>query len=177
MDGIETCREIRKETRHVPILMLTAKSSEIDKVVGLEMGADDYLTKPFGIPELLARVKALLRRVAALSPSNGAAAPAAVIRRDGLEIDPERHEVRVDGTLVELTAREFALLTCFASHPGRVFNRAQLLDMVWGYSYEGYEHTVNTHINRLRRKIERDPANPHYIQTVWGVGYRFRATR
>ena len=172
MDGLEVCREMRKAARYVPILMLTAKSTELDKVLGLEMGADDYLTKPFSVPELLARIKALLRRSAALShPAEDEAT--GIIRRGALEIDAARHQVRLDGKPVELTAREFALLLHFASHPGRVYNRAQLLDQVWGYSYEGYEHTVNSHINRLRRKIEQDPAHPEYIQTVWGVGYRF----
>ncbi len=173
IDGFEVCREIRKAVHYVPILMLTARSSELDKVLGLEMGADDYLTKPFSVPELLARIKALLRRAAAQAGHAGCEEKTEIIRRGGLEIDSEKHRVRLDGNPVELTAREFALLLHFASHPGRVYNRAQLLDLVWGYSYEGYEHTVNAHINRLRRKIEKDPANPEYIQTVWGVGYRF----
>ena len=173
MDGLDVCREMRKAAHYVPILMLTAKSSELDKVLGLEMGADDYLTKPFSVPELLARIKALLRRSTALANSSENDGLSGMIRRGNLEIDSDKHQVRLDGNTVELTAREFALLFCFASHPGRVFNRMQLLDQVWGYSYEGYEHTVNSHINRLRRKIEKDPANPEYIQTVWGVGYRF----
>ena len=173
MDGLDVCREMRKAAHYVPILMLTAKSSELDKVLGLEMGADDYLTKPFSVPELLARIKALLRRSTALANNSENDGLSGMIRRGNLEIDSDKHQVRLDGNTVELTAREFALLFCFASHPGRVFNRMQLLDQVWGYSYEGYEHTVNSHINRLRRKIEKDPANPEYIQTVWGVGYRF----
>ncbi len=171
VDGLEICRRLRARSSYVPILMLTAKSSELDRVLGLELGADDYLTKPFSIQELLARIKALFRRVEALS-SPPEEEP--VVVRHGLEIDPARRRVRVDGAAVELTAREFDLLYHFARHPGRVFSRAQLLDQVWGYHHQGYEHTVNTHINRLRSKIERDPADPDYILTVWGVGYRFR---
>ncbi len=185
-DGLSVCREIRasegrasgdrasggSSENYVPILMLTARSGELDRVLGLELGADDYLTKPFGVAELTARVKALFRRVDALSAPRDLIADA-VIERDGLHIDADRRRVRVDGAPVELTAREFDLLWHFASHPGRVFSRTQLLDAVWGYHHEGYEHTVNTHINRLRAKIERNPAQPHYIRTVWGVGYRF----
>jgi DNA-binding response OmpR family regulator len=175
-DGIDVCRELRGYPRYVPILMLTAKSSELDRVLGLEIGADDYLTKPFSIAELKARIKALFRRVAALSPSDEGAAEAVdegVIRHGRLVIDPTRHSVEIDGRSVDLTAREFELLRCFASHPGRVYSRAQLLDQVWGYNHEGYEHTVNTHINRLRAKIEKNAAEPDYILTVWGVGYKF----
>jgi two-component system, OmpR family, response regulator len=172
MDGLSVCRAIRASGGYVPILMLTARSGELDRVLGLELGADDYLTKPFGVAELTARIKALFRRVDALSarpepPADG------VIEHGGLCIDAGRRRVRVDGRPVELTAREFDLLWHFASHPGRVFSRTQLLDAVWGYHHEGYEHTVNTHINRLRAKIECNPAQPHYIRTVWGVGYRF----
>lgn len=174
MDGLSVCREIRKGAAYVPILMLTAKSTELDRVLGLEMGADDYLTKPFSIPELMARIKALFRRVDALtSDTTETKKPKGVIERGGLRIDVERHEVSIDDVPAELTAREFDLLVYFADHPGRVFSRSQLLDAVWGYSHEGYEHTVNTHINRLRTKIEKDPTNPRYIQTIWGVGYKF----
>ncbi len=143
-------------------------------MVGLEMGADDYLTKPFSIPELMARIKALFRRVDALT-ANPAATNGANqrIEHAGMSIDARRREVTIDGVPVELTAREFDLLLHFARHPGRVFSRVQLLDAVWGYSHEGYEHTVNTHINRLRTKIEENPSKPRYIQTVWGVGYKF----
>jgi DNA-binding response OmpR family regulator len=174
MDGLSVCREIRSGSGYVPVLMLTAKSTELDRVLGLEMGADDYLTKPFSVAELAARVKALFRRVDAM-----ASAPAVETSRDelivdGLRIDPVRRRVFVTDQEVELTAREFDLLWHFASHPGRVFSRVQLLDTVWGYNHEGYEHTVNTHINRLRGKIETNPAQPEFIQTVWGVGYRFR---
>ena len=175
LDGLAVCREIRSQPGYVPVLMLTAKSTELDRVLGLEMGADDYLTKPFSVAELAARIKALFRRVDAMaaSASSPQASPA-VIERDGLRIDPTRRRVEVHGVAVELTAREFDLLRHFASHPGQVFSRMQLLDTVWGYEHEGYEHTVNTHINRLRGKIERNPAAPEFIQTVWGVGYRFR---
>jgi DNA-binding response OmpR family regulator len=173
LDGLEVCRRIRAgQERHVPILMLTAKSTELDRVVGLEVGADDYLTKPFSILELVARVKALFRRVEALSAA-GSGQPDSVIRRHGLHIDKEKRRVTLEGREVKLTAKEFDLLVHFAAHPGRVFTRGQLLDRVWGYGHEGYEHTVNSHINRLRAKIEHDPSAPRYIETVWGVGYRF----
>ncbi|MDH3692680.1 MAG: response regulator transcription factor [Gammaproteobacteria bacterium] len=174
MDGLSVCREMRKAVAYVPILVLTAKSTELDRVVGLEMGADDYLTKPFSILELMARIKALFRRVDALSSNTTERKEAKqLIEHASLRIDIQRHEVSIDDVPVELTAREFDLLVHFARHPGRVFSRVQLLDAVWGYSHEGYEHTVNTHINRLRTKIEKDPSKPRYIQTVWGVGYKF----
>jgi DNA-binding response OmpR family regulator len=174
MDGLSVCREMRKDGPFVPILMLTAKSTEVDRVVGLEIGADDYLTKPFSIPELMARIKALFRRVDALSSKATDLKEAKqFIEHAGLRIDVGRHSVSINDAPVELTAREFDLLVHFARNPGRVFSRVQLLDAVWGYSHEGYEHTVNTHINRLRTKIEKDPAKPRYIQTVWGVGYKF----
>jgi len=178
LDGLGVCREIRSAggsgSGYVPILMLTARSSELDRVLGLEMGADDYLTKPFSAAELTARIKALFRRIDALSAPAEKEQPAAILERDGLSIDPVKRRVHVQGSEVELTAREFDLLWHFASHPGQVFSRSQLLDKVWGYNHEGYEHTVNTHINRLRSKIEANLDEPYYIQTVWGVGYRFR---
>lgn len=173
LDGLAVCREIRSGADYVPVLMLTAKGTELDRVLGLEMGADDYLTKPFSVAELGARIKALFRRVDAMANKPEKGPGSEEIQVEGLRIDPARRRVQVHGQDVELTAREFELLWYFASHPGRVFSRAQLLDAVWGYNHEGYEHTVNTHINRLRNKIERDPANPGFIQTVWGVGYRF----
>ncbi len=173
-DGLSVCREIRSGRGYVPVLMLTAKSTELDRVLGLEMGADDYLTKPFSVAELSARIKALFRRVDAMSAEAEAVPENDELERDGLRIDPARRRVFVHDQEVELTAREFDLLWHFASQPGRVFSRAQLLDKVWGYNHEGYEHTVNTHINRLRGKIEKDPAQPEFIETVWGVGYRFR---
>ena len=159
--------------------MLTAKSSELDRVLGLELGADDYLTKPFSMLELAARVKGVFRRADSSRPrpQRGGGAGAQLIEAGGLRIDLQRHEAQVDGQPVELTAKEFELLAYFARSPGRVFTRAQLLDQVWGYSHSGYEHTVNSHINRLRNKIERDPGNPDYIQTVWGVGYKFADRR
>lgn len=174
LDGLSVCREIRSQPGYIPVLMLTAKSSELDRVLGLEMGADDYLIKPFSVAELSARVKALFRRVDAMASSPAQDKPDQPILCEGLAIDPVRRRVRFNDVEVELTAREFDLLWHFARHPGRVFSRMQLLDTVWGYNHDGYEHTVNTHINRLRGKIERDPANPRFIQTVWGVGYRFR---
>ena len=170
--GLDICREMRARQQHAPILMLTARSTEIDRVLGLEIGADDYLTKPFSPLELVARCKALLRRAAA--PVDRAAPGGDTVRRGDIEIDRERHSVTVRGRAVELTAREFELRWFVASHPGRVFRRSELLDAVWGYGHDGYEHTVNSHINRLRSKIERDPGRPAYLLTVWGVGYKFR---
>ena len=181
LDGLQICRRLRAAEQHTPILMLTAKSSELDRVLGLELGADDYLTKPFSMLELAARLKGMFRRAEQLAAAKlaAAAAPAAseLIEVAGLSIDLQRHEARVGGQAVDLTAKEFELLAYFARSPGRVFTRTQLLDQVWGYSHSGYEHTVNSHINRLRNKIERDPANPDFIQTVWGVGYKFAERR
>lgn len=172
-DGLSICRKMRSSGGYTPILMLTAKSSELDRVLGLEMGADDYLTKPFSIPELIARIKALFRRVDALQQLPDQSDKATTIQRDNLTIDVNRREVVIDNRNIELTAREFDLLLHFASHPGQVFSRVQLLDQVWGYNHDGYEHTVNSHINRLRAKIEQDPSDPKYILTIWGVGYKF----
>jgi DNA-binding response OmpR family regulator len=169
LDGLEVCRSLRARRPEVLILMLTARSSELDRVVGLELGADDYLGKPFGVRELQARIKALLRRKrdalqAEQAPRN--------LRVGELEIDVRAREVHLAGAPVHLTAREFDLLVQFARNPGRVYSRAQLLDLVWGQGFDGFEHTVNSHINRLRGKIEPDPAQPRYIHTVWGVGYK-----
>ena len=172
LDGLEICRRLRRRGTYTPILMLTSKSSELDRVLGLEMGADDYVTKPFSIRELLARVKALFRRIDELKPEQQEAKPA-LIESGELVIDPEKRRVTVKGETVDLTAKEFDLLYHFARQPGRVFTRSQLLDRVWGYGHDGYEHTVNSHINRLRAKIEENPAQPKYILTVWGVGYKF----
>ncbi|GMQ90114.1 MAG: response regulator transcription factor [Gammaproteobacteria bacterium] len=172
VEGIDICRRMRVSDDYTPILMLTAKSSELDRVVGLETGADDYLTKPFSIRELLARVKALFRRIDALT-SVSAAPDNNVIHAGDLVIDVAKHEVSLGDERVELTAKEFDLLVQFARNPGRVYTRSQLLDLVWGYGHEGYEHTVNSHINRLRAKIEQNRARPRYILTVWGVGYKF----
>jgi len=171
LDGLEVCRRLRAQQTYVPILMLTAKSTEIDRVLGLEIGADDYLTKPFSLRELLARVKAIFRRTDALREA-GTATPAERLRVRDIEIDLDRRNVRVAGRSIELTAKEFDLLTEFVRNPGFVYSRTMLLDRVWGYGHLGYEHTVNSHINRLRAKIERDPRNPDYIVTVWGVGYK-----
>ncbi len=173
IDGLSLCQKLRAEAGYLPVLMLTARSSELDRVLGLEIGADDYLTKPFSVRELVARVKALLRRAEAMSAPAAQNGTGQAITAGGLAIDPERRAVSVDDTAVELTAREFDLLLHFARHPGRVYSRSQLLDQVWGYNHDGYEHTVNSHINRLRNKIEADPASPRYVLTVWGVGYKF----
>lgn len=172
MDGLEVCKQLRAGTRYVPIIMLTSKASELDRVLGLEIGANDYITKPFSIPELLARVKAQFRHLEALR-SPKAETSRQPLQLGDLAIDFDKRHVHVRGKQIELTAKEFDLLSHFASHPGRVYSRVELLDQVWGYCYEGYEHTVNSHINRLRAKIERDPAKPRYILTVWGVGYKF----
>lgn len=171
IDGLEICRQIRSLPSYTPILMLTAKSSEIDRVLGLEVGADDYLTKPFSVRELLARVKALFRRSEAFRDKTQDLQK--TIRAEGLYIDVEKRKVTVGGSPRDLTAKEFDLLLQFALHPGRVYTRTQLLDAVWGYGHDGYEHTVNSHINRLRAKIEKDSAKPDFILTVWGVGYKF----
>jgi DNA-binding response OmpR family regulator len=174
MDGLEICRRLRALSLDTPILMLTAKSSVIDRVLGLELGADDYLTKPFSMIEFTARVKAMFRRAAHRAVTNANAAPGrTAFAHGGLHVDSDRHQVRVDGRPVDLTAKEFELLVYFARSPGRVHTRAQLLDQVWGQSCSAFEHTVSSHINRLRRKIERDPAKPEYVQTVWGLGYKF----
>ena len=172
IDGLEICRRIRAQPNYTAILMLTSKSAELDRVLGLEMGADDYVTKPFSIRELMARVKAIFRRIDKLQSDTLPDRPE-VIRSGDLMIDPERRMVRLNDRTVDLTAKEFDLLLQFARHAGRVFTRAQLLDTVWGYGHDGYEHTVNSHINRLRAKIEKNPAQPQYVLTVWGIGYKF----
>jgi len=152
--------------------MLTARKSEIDRVLGLEMGADDYLTKPFSVRELQARVKALLRR-SSLASQTSDVDRATTIKVNGLCIDTAKRSVSLRNQSVELTTKEFDLLEFLARHPGRVFRREQLLDSVWGYQHSGYEHTVNSHINRLRSKLEGEPSKPDYVLTVWGVGYKF----
>jgi DNA-binding response OmpR family regulator len=167
---LSICRALRRDHAYVPILMLTSKSSELDRVLGLELGADDYVTKPFSVSELMARVKAIFRRVEALEKRMPGVGD--VLHLGPLEIDAGRRQVLLEKTPVSLTAREFDLLLHFCRHPGHVFSRAQLLDSVWGYGHEGYEHTVNSHINRLRAKIEANPAHPQLIATVWGVGYK-----
>lgn len=172
MDGLELCRKLRASSKYSLVLMVTAKSTELDRVMGLEVGADDYLTKPFSILELLARVKALFRRMDALRAQASRETPQ-TIRAGDLVIEIDKRKVQLRGRAIELTAKEFDLLLQFAQHPGQVYTRAKLLDVVWGYSHEGYEHTVNSHINRLRAKIEDDSSRPRYILTVWGVGYSF----
>ena len=175
LDGLEVCKALRARGSATPILMLTAKSTELDRVLGLELGADDYLTKPFSLAELLARVKALLRRADLLraAQANAQTQPSA-IRNGELDIQPERRQVRCRGQALEFTALEFDLLLHFAQHPGHVFSRSQLLNAVWGYTHDGYEHTVTTHINRLRAKLEADPMRPELILTVRGAGYKMR---
>ena len=170
MDGFEVCKEIRKSGIITPILMLTSKSEEMDKVLGLEFGADDYLTKPFSLREFIARVKAIFRRMDSLSKEK---AENKDIRYGELIIDITNRKVLLNETRVELTQKEFDLLYLMASHPGRTYTRENLLNIVWGTQYSGYEHTVNSHINRLRSKIEKDVSNPKFILTSWGIGYRF----
>lgn len=171
-DGWEVCRHLRERRVHVPIIMLSARSAEAHRVLGLELGADDYLAKPFSMLELTARVRALLRRVERLrSPS----AALADLRFGAFRLDPLHHALHCGQAPVNLTLREFDLLYFLARHPSEVFSRASLLQRVWGAAFDGYEHTVNSHINRLRAKIEADPQNPRWIETVWGFGYRFNA--
>jgi len=170
LGGLDICRKLREMPGYIPIIMVTAKSSELDRVLGLELGADDYITKPFSIPELLARVKAMFRRAAAFADASEQGPEQ--IEVGALSIELAKRRASVKGCPVSLTAKEFDLLAHFARNPGRVYTRAQLLDQVWGESYSGYEHTVNSHINRLRRKIEIDSARPDYLLTVWGVGYK-----
>ncbi len=171
MEGLEICRRMRALACETPILMLSARVDEVDRVIGLELGADDYVTKPVSPRELAARVKAILRRFRA-----AAQAPVSetlVMEHGELRIDPVRRIVERGRRQLDLTAKEFDLLAHFAAHPGRVFTRADLVEALWGPGYHGYEHTVNSHINRLRRKINGRDARQHFIQTVWGVGYRF----
>ncbi|MEQ9425881.1 MAG: response regulator transcription factor [Cyclobacteriaceae bacterium] len=172
MDGIEVCQKLRGKGVNTPILMLTAKSEEIDRVLGLEMGADDYMTKPFSVREFIARVKAIFRRTQMIRESLETDA-AETINWEGLSIDIEKRKVLINDNKVELSPKEFELLILLASNPGKSYNRSNLLNLIWGYEFEGYEHTVNSHINRLRAKIEPDMANPKYILTTWGVGYKF----
>jgi len=189
VDGLDVCKALRARGSATPILMLTAKSTELDRVLGLELGADDYLTKPFSLAELLARVKALLRRAQLLAAAQAlaqaaaqaqaqagtaAGAAQASVRNGALEIWPAKRAVRHEGRAIDFTALEFDLLLHFAQHPGQVFSRGQLLDAVWGYTHDGYEHTVTTHINRLRAKLEADPMRPELILTVRGAGYKMR---
>ncbi|MDN5873903.1 MAG: response regulator transcription factor [Sinobacteraceae bacterium] len=173
IDGLSVCREIRKQDATVPLIMLTAKAGTQDVVRGLEIGADDYITKPFDSRILLARVQALLRRHGGTPRGPDALTDQPPIVCGDLVIESDKHQVTLAGQALPLTAKEFALLALFARHPGRVFSRGELLDRVWGPEFDGFDHTVNTHINRLRGKLAADPSQPRYIHTVWGVGYRF----
>ncbi|WP_209400256.1 response regulator transcription factor [Pseudozobellia sp. WGM2] len=169
MDGVEICKRLRS-TKQTPVIMLTAKSEEIDRVLGLEIGADDYITKPFSIRELLARIKAVLRRTNKIIDSKEESSAMAF---EGLRIDVDKRKVLLRDNKIELSPKEFELLVLMAANPGRNYSRTELLNIIWGYNFDGYEHTVNSHINRLRAKIESDMANPTYILTTWGVGYKF----
>ncbi|BFH60116.1 response regulator transcription factor [Paenibacillus azoreducens] len=174
IDGIEVCRRLRNLT-NIPILMLTAKDQEIDKVLGLGIGADDYMTKPFSINELVARIKAHLRRFLVLGSEADSAADAeeSLIRYKGLTIDLKKYSVIIEGEETALTAKEFELLKFFAAHPEQVFTKTQIFRQVWGSAYLEDDNTVMVHIRKLRKKIEADPSDPKWIQTVWGIGYKF----
>ena len=171
MDGLEVCRKLRSNPRfqQLPIIMLTAKGEEIDKVLGLELGADDYMTKPFSPRELLARIKARLRR---LNPKEEA--DAQIITRGELQVDVTEFRVYVRGVETELTPKEFELLRILAAHPGKVYSRDELVERIWGYEYNGDTRTVDVHVRHLRLKVERDPSKPEYIETLRGIGYRFK---
>lgn len=173
MDGLEVCRRLRAAHPLLYIIMLTARVGELDRVVGLEVGADDYVTKPFSLQELVARVRSALRRLR-LTQEQADVSPEAPLVFEGLTLDPVRREVRREGTPVHLTVREFDLLLYLARQPQRPFTRMQLLDAVWDIQYEGYDRTIDSHVQRLRAKIEPDAGNPRYIRTVWGVGYKFQ---
>ena len=170
LDGIEICKAVRRKDTQIPIMMLTGRCDEVDKVAAFEIGADDYITKPFGVQELLARVKALLRRseLQQVGDKQGET----ISFRD-IYIDKDKKKAAIRGERLELTPKEFDLLNMLASNPGKAFSRRQLLEGVWGIAFAGYEHTVTAHINRLRLKIEPDPTQPEYILTSWGTGYRF----
>lgn len=175
LDGLDICRHVRLSAAYTPILMLTARASEFDRVSGLENGADDYLTKPFSVVEFAARVKAILRRVEQLA--RNPPLQLRCMRSAELQLDLDRREARRAGAHLNLTAKEFDLLAYLMQNPTQVFSRSQLLDRVWGTTHDPFEHTVNSHINRLRGKVEPDPTMPQYIITVWGVGYRFGGER
>jgi len=170
LDGIEICQKVRQFNTQIPIILVTARNSEQDRIEGLNVGADDYMSKPFSALEMVARINALFRRVDApkYNPHQDRIVVCDII------LNKNTHEVVVSGEAISLTPREFDLLTCFTESPGHVFKRQDLLETVWGYNHSGYLHTVNTHINRLRCKLEKDPGNPAYIKTVWGVGYKFQ---
>ena len=172
MDGLAVCKELRRKSPQMPILMLTAKDDVVDKILGLEMGADDYITKPFILREVEARIKSVLRRARATATAD-AGKDETPIAWGNLRVDPIKREVTIDGRHVELTPKEFDLLRLFVANPGRVFPRKYLLEKIWDYSYEGYDRTIDSHINRLRAKIEENPDNPQLVLTVWGIGYKF----
>ena len=172
LNGMEICRRIRQQDRSTPIMILSAKSEEIDKVVGLETGADDYLTKPFSIREFIARVNVIFRRKEGAAIDTGMGTNT-LMKFEGLEIDIDKRKVLLDQVRIDLSPKEFDLLTLLAASPGKSYSRKRLLSLVWSYDFEGYEHTVNSHINRLRGKIEKDISSPKYILTTWGIGYRF----
>lgn len=173
MDGVEVCQKIRAQNIGTPILMLTAKSEEIDKVLGLEVGADDYLTKPFSVREFIARVKAIFRRQQLDQAKEASAASSRSMNFGELFVDVDLRKVTLAGKRVELSPKEFELLVLLSTNPGKSYDRGKLLNLIWGYDFKGYEHTVNSHINRLRSKIEPDMGNPKFILTTWGVGYKF----
>ena len=166
MDGLDVCRTLRRES-DVPIIMLTARVEETDRLIGLELGADDYITKPFSPRELVARVRAVLRRV------RGGVHTPGLVRAGDLEIDLDGHRVNRNGELIQLSRMEFNLLAVLAQHPGQTFSRAQLLSRLHGVAYDGYDRSVDAHVKNLRRKLEPDPVNPRYVETVYGIGYRF----
>jgi len=172
MDGLAVCKELRQKSPQMPILMLTAKDDVVDKILGLEMGADDYITKPFILREVEARIKSVLRRTRAAA-TTGEGKDEAPIVRGNLRVDAVKREVTIAERQVELTPKEFDLLRLFVANPGRVFPRKYLLEKIWDYSYEGYDRTIDSHINRLRAKIEENPDNPQLVLTVWGIGYKF----
>ncbi|HET7479949.1 MAG TPA: response regulator transcription factor [Rubrobacteraceae bacterium] len=172
INGLEVCRRIQAE-RRVPLIMLTARGEEEERIVGLSLGADDYVVKPFSPRELAARVAAVLRRVEESGPDSGRKPGQKVLSFEGLRVDPNRREVLVRDEPVTLTAREFDLLYYLASSPGRVYTRDHLMETVWGYAFAAETSTVTVHVRRLREKIEADPTHPRYLQTVWGVGYKF----
>jgi len=172
MDGLSVCKEIRQKNPLMPIIMLTAKDDVVDKVLGLEMGADDYITKPFSLREVEARIKSVLRRARAAAAASDGRDETPIVRGQ-LRVDPVRREVTIADKHVDLTPKEFDLLRLFAANPGRVFPRKYLLEKIWDYSYEGYDRTIDSHINRLRAKIEENPENPQLVLTVWGIGYKF----
>jgi two-component system alkaline phosphatase synthesis response regulator PhoP len=174
MDGLEVCKKIRMEKIQSLVLILTSKSEEIDKVLGLEIGADDYLTKPFSIRELVARVKALLRRREMFMASQETDVEDKELKIGDLMINEGMRKVQIRGEKIDLSPKEFDLLLLLASNPGKTYTRMQLLNKIWGYEFEGFEHTVNSHINRLRSKVEQNMHKPEYILTTWGVGYKFR---